>query len=147
MSFETICTGKEIALDWAGPLLLVDGEIARIPARIAGVYALQLFDLRSGMYPAFYIGQAQDLKARLLQHAMPKGTSPDVVAVRLLRTTYFSAAPVAGPSMRPAVESALIRLLRPPCNRQVPKASPVFPNLPPSVPPLSIGEVHVRSGR
>jgi hypothetical protein len=147
MLFETTCTGKHIALDWAGPLLLIEPEIERIPARISGVYVLQLFDLESGMYPAFYAGKAQDLKVRLHQHAMLEGTSPDVIAVRSVRNAYFSAAPVAAAALRPAIESALIRLLRPPCNRQVPRIAPVFLNLPPSIPRMSIGDPHVRSCR
>jgi hypothetical protein len=142
-----LCSSKLTLLSWAGPLLLVDSEIDRIPDGISGVYALQLFDLRSGMYPVIYVGQAADLKIRLLQHASGTNTSPDVIAVRSVQCGYFSAAPVPNTALRLSIESGLIRLLRPPCNRQVPRALAVFPNVPPSVPTPSSGEMHVRSCR
>lgn len=133
MRIDSICPGKNIDLRWAGPLLLYGPEIDRIPCAIPGVYLLQLFDPKTGGYPAAYAGKTADLRARLHQHAETLSTSPDVIALRGFRARYFSAAPVLPAVLRSGVESALIRLLRPACNRQVPRVSPVFPNLPPCV--------------
>lgn len=130
MSLETACLGNFVDLDWAGPLLLTPGEIRRVPDGLAGIYVLQAFNVRTGTYPALYVGKAFNLRSRLLQHAKSTSTSPDILAVRDSITTYYSAAPVARPELRAAIESALVQLLRPPCNRQVPLTKPVYPNLP-----------------
>jgi hypothetical protein len=107
-------------------------EINRIPVGISGVYVLQAFDAGSGQYAPLYAGKAADLRQRLRQHAETRSTAADMLIVRLRRQIYFSAAPVRDALERDAVESALIRLLRPPCNRQVPRSIPLFPNLPPA---------------
>jgi hypothetical protein len=145
MRIDSICPSKNITLPWVGPLLLFGAEIERVPHAIPGVYLLQLFDRHTGTYPAVYVGKSADLRSRLHQHADTRSTSPDVIALRSLRGSYFSAAPVLPAALRSAVESALIQLLRPACNRQVPKSSPVFPNLPPWVLFHTSGEMHVCS--
>lgn len=102
-----------------------------MPSSVPGVYVLQAFDAERGLYPVFYVGKSTNLRARLTQHLTTASTSPDVVVVRRNVRSYFSAAPVLGAAERTAVEAALIRLLRPVCNRQVPRTSPLCPNVPP----------------
>lgn len=82
------------------------------------------------MCAPLYAGKATDLRRRLWQHAATGTTAADMLIARGQLAMYFSAAPVLSAALRDAIESALIRLLRPPCNRQVPRCSPVFPNLP-----------------
>jgi hypothetical protein len=105
-------------------------EINRIPDGIPGVYVLQAFLERAGLYLPVYAGKAADLRQRLRQHAETRSTAADMLIVRARLRPYFSAAPVMQRLQRDGVESALIRLLRPPCNRQVPRCDPLFPNLP-----------------
>jgi excinuclease UvrABC nuclease subunit len=118
-------------VQWVGPLVLCAEEIGRVPGGIGGVYVLQRFDGGRGLYPPFYVGKSTDLRARLIQHFATCSTSPDIIVARTNGRAYFSAAPVADVDERAAVEAALIQLLRPPCNRQVPRTAPLYPTLPP----------------
>jgi hypothetical protein len=93
---------------------------------------LHAFDLRAGVYPPVYVGKSGDLRVRLFQHIESDwSTSSDVVALRSRFRVYFSAAPVLDVQERDGAEAALIQLLRPRCNRQVPPTLTVIPNLPP----------------
>lgn len=128
-----ICSSKFIPLDWAGPLVLCGEEVARVPAGIPGIYLLHTFDEMRGAYPALYAGKTRDLRGRLAQHMDTGITSPDVRVVRSRVAMYFSAAPAADAAVRGLVETGLIRLLRPPFNRQVPRGPVLYTNLPPMV--------------
>lgn len=118
-----------LQLEWVGPLLLCEEEVDRIPPYVAGVYLLHAFDARSGAYPPFYVGSSFDLRRRLHDH-LGRRAKPAVQAVRMLERTYFSATPVGLPLLL-CVEAGLILMLRPICNGSMPKAKPVFVNLPP----------------
>jgi excinuclease UvrABC nuclease subunit len=111
--------------------VLCDLEVARVPTHIPGIYLIHSFDRTWGYYPALYVGKTRDLRARMVQHMETASTSPDFRAVREEMATYFSAAPVLESALRDGVEAGLIRLLRPPFNRQVPQPDPTYVNLPP----------------
>ena len=111
--------------------MLCNAEVGRVPPDIPGVYLLHVFRPSRGLYDVFYAGNAVDLRARLAQHLRSASTSPDVRWVRCKMTLYFSAAPVVASAERVAIEAGLIRLLRPPYNRQVPRRTAIYPNLPP----------------
>lgn len=130
IEFATTC-GSNRQLDWVGPLLLCAEEVARVPLGIPGIYVLQVFSARHGFYPALYVGKSADLAGRLAQHMESQSTSPDLIIFRTRRRLYFSATPVLEQNERDAIEAGLIQLLRPPCNRQVPRARPIYPTLPP----------------
>lgn len=117
-------------------MLLCAEEVDRIPDEIPGVYILHSFDPGSGFYPPVYVGKTRDLRVRLVQHLdSTSSTSPDVIVARSRFRIYLSAAPVLDTSERDGVEGALIQVLRPRCNRQVPRMVSVYPNLP----PLTVG--------
>jgi hypothetical protein len=105
--------------------------VARVPVAIPGVYLIHAFHCEAGVYPPLYAGKAFNLRARLLQHLESRCTTPEFLGARARFVTYFSAAPLLDPSRRDAVEAGLIRLLRPPFNRQVPRGDFICPNLPP----------------
>lgn len=118
-------------IHWVGPLLLSAGEIARIPANIPGVYLLHSFAPAVGGYPVFYAGRSQDLRQRLTQHLDNSRAKLSIRVARMVRQAKFSAAPVPDEEIQAQIESALIRILEPACNAQVPTAAPVLVNLPP----------------
>src|SRR5206468_8481760 len=126
--FASICLCKD--LDWVGPLVLCRQEVNRVPTGISGVYLLQALAACRGAYPVFYVGKSEDLRRRLTKHLNWRMAKPSITAMRTIERCYFSAAPV-GPADLAAVEAALIRLLRPPCNQQTPLCSPQISNLPP----------------
>ncbi len=118
-------------LKWIGPLLLCETEIRRVPAGTPGVYLLHSFAPLVGGYPVFYAGRTGDIRRRLDQH-LDNGRAK--LSIRIARTTrraYFSAAPVPGEEIQSQIESALIRILEPACNGQIPAVDPVLVNLPP----------------
>src|SRR5262245_59674634 len=119
---RTVLLQQTFTLDWIGPLLMCESEICRVPLGIAGIYLLHVFVPKLGGYPVYYVGQSQSLRQRLLKHL--KAAKPSVAAARNLDPPYWSAAPVLAAALRSRVESGLIRLLRPICNLQVPRASP-----------------------
>jgi hypothetical protein len=115
-------------VEWVGPLVLSASEVARVPLGVPGVYLLHILALSRGGYPVAYAGQAINLHRRLKEHLCG---STAVQAIRRMGfSPYFSAAPVPRLLLAPA-ESALIRLLRPPCNANVPSAPPLLITLPP----------------
>ena len=129
IGFAQTCYSNTI-IDWVGPLVLCEEEISRIPPEIPGIYMLHSFNPHRGRYTAIYVGKTGDLTRRLIQHMETQSTSPDVRLLRLSLQMYFTAAPVFERTERDSIEAGLIRLLRPACNRQVPRVSPVYPNLP-----------------
>lgn len=123
---------KDIDLDWVGPLLFCSEEVNRIPSAISGVYILHAFYGSSGWYLPLYVGKASHLHRRLEQH-LNSTTAPEIRILRGQLRLFFSAAPVVHGVSLDSVEAGLVALLRPPFNRQVPKALPVWTNLPPMV--------------
>jgi hypothetical protein len=118
-------------LRWVGPLLLCQTEIMRVPAGIPGVYLLHSFAPVVGGYPVFYAGRSHDLRQRLLQHLDNSRAKLSIRVTRMVSRAYFSAAPVPDEAAQAQIESALVRILEPACNSQVPSAEPVLVNLPP----------------
>lgn len=102
-----------------------------MPKGIPGVYLLHALAPRFGAYVTFYAGKSLDLRRRLTQHLGERSTKPLIRAARELDDSYWSAAPVLNASLLPLIESALVRLLSPVCNYQVPTAEPLVVNLPP----------------
>lgn len=130
-SLILVCYSKKVMLNWVGPLLLCSAELERIPDGIPGVYLLHVFAPRAGAYPAVYAGRSRDLRHRLLTHGCARSAKPIVRAVRNAEQLYWSAAPIASSELRAASEAALIRLLKPVCNDQIPTVAPAAVNLPP----------------
>lgn len=128
----TCSSNKFIELDWVGPLLFCGEEVDRIPPRISGVYILHALHSGRGWYAPLYIGKASHLHRRLEQH-LNSTTAPEIRILRGQLRLFFSAAPVIHGVNLDSVEAGLVSLLRPPFNRQVPKALPLWASLPPMV--------------
>lgn len=118
-------------LSWVGPLLLCQTEIRRVPTGSSGVYLLHAFAPAIGGYPVFYAGRSDDLRRRLLEHLDNARAKRSIRIARTSSRAYFSAAPVPDERTQARIEAALIRILEPACNDQVPTAEPVLVNLPP----------------
>jgi hypothetical protein len=112
-------------------LALCQTEIDRVPAGAPGVYLLHSFAPAVGGYPVFYAGRTGDLRQRLGQHLDNARPKLSIRIARSIRRPYFSAALVPDKEIQAQIESALIRILEPVCNGQVPEAELVLVNLPP----------------
>lgn len=115
---------------WIGPRLLSAPEVARISDRAGGVYLLQVFAEEMGGYPVFYAGRSERLKRRLGEHMDSRRCKGCIGAIRASERAYFSAA-ILPRHLATGVEASLVKLLRPVCNDQVPRAAPVLVTLPP----------------
>jgi len=94
-----------------------------------------------GGYPVFYAGRSANLKRRLGEHLDSSRCQPCIRSMRTNERTYFSAA-VLELNLAIHAEAGLVRLLRPVCNRQIPKAAPILVTLPRlSVTPLQKGHL------
>lgn len=124
-------------MEWLGPCSLCFEEIDRVPSGALGVYSLHVFDRRAGSYPVLYIGQTTDLQRRLREHCDGAGMVPIVAVARRFQPIYFSILPLADAYMLSPAESTLVRLLRPPGNKQVPTARPMLVPAPPIITPFS----------
>ncbi len=131
----TTCLSKSWYLEWVGPLVLSCEEVRRVPASIPGVYVLHGYDEDQGAYRPLYVGKATDVRRRMAQHMRSRGGSvpPEVALLRRVVQLHFSAAPVLEAPALARLEAGLVLMLRPPFNRQVPAAQPLYPNLPPMV--------------
>ena len=123
-----ICYSK---IRWIGPLPFSARLLGRIPLDVAGIYLLHLLTTRYGGYATFYVGKSKNLRRRLLAHRNVRSTKPLISAAQTLGSTYWSAASIADGDVIDAIESGLVRTLRPICNAQTPRAGPIFVNLPP----------------
>lgn len=117
-------------LGWVGPLVMSSEELARLPAKVPGVYLLHVFVAALGGYPVIYTGKSIDLRRRLYEHFRSPTAGFFSQDHRIGDDRYFSAAPVT-PVLLDAVEAGLVRLLQPPCNMQLPSADPILVSLPP----------------
>ena len=115
---------------WIGPRLLSNTEVARISDQAGEVYLLQIFAEGIGGYPVFYAGRSERLKRRLAEHMDSQRCEGCAGAIRSSERTCFSAA-ILPRQLAVGVEASLVRLLRPVCNVQVPRAVPVLVTLPP----------------
>ncbi len=83
----------------------------------AGVYRMATIEADQKYYP-FYVGQAQDLKARLLQH-LSASEQNTCIKTRLARNRcYFRFAYVSTQAERDSEEQAAISQFNPDCNKQ-----------------------------
>ena len=117
----------------------------------AGVYLLitesqgvsDRYRLPEGIANVIYVGRSTRLKTRFLKHA---SDSPDNPLIKISRRTFgdlryaFAAAPDDDTNTQERwirdVESALINVLSPPANRNIPQASPLAARL---ASPLPVG--------
>ncbi|HTR53362.1 MAG TPA: GIY-YIG nuclease family protein [Kofleriaceae bacterium] len=104
--------------------------VAELSPHVPGVYALMAFSPHVSNYTVYYVGESEDIRRRLHEHTR----SPKFILWTLharLRT-YFAYAEVPTPILRSAAEAALIRVLAPVGNDEVPWALDIEVNPPPT---------------
>ena len=129
MSLARTCLGK-LPLFWVGPRWLTTSVVHALPEHVTGVYALMAFSPYVAGYTIYYVGESQDVRRRLGDHMR----SPKFI-LRTLHAqlrTYFAYAPVPTTILRSAAETALIRMLAPVGNDEVPWALEIEVNPPPT---------------
>lgn len=116
---------KMITLNWAGYRLIDENDIKKLP-QYAGVYKLATHILATDKYKPFYVGQADSIYDRTIQH---KGNSEKNAGIKenfREYAIYINHAEVKFQSDRDSVEVALYNNYKPSCNDEnaLPKVTP-----------------------
>ena len=104
-----------ITLNWAGYKELTVENISNLPT-YAGVYKLATYHPSEDKYYPFYVGQAEDIKARTQQHRSDSEENECIKTKFSKYAIYINYASVPGQSDRDSVEVALYNHYEPECN-------------------------------
>ena len=102
--------------DWSEPIVYSEENVKRTVGASAGVYRLSS-ERDDGHYRPFYVGQAKDLRERLLQH-LGDAEPNDCIRSERKKPCSFRIVYVANQADRDKLETATIREHSPGCNTQ-----------------------------
>ena len=95
-------------------------EASSLADGIAGVYRLS-FKHEDGNFYVFYVGQAEDIKQRLLQHQSPSESNPGIRAYLNSKQCFFRYAQITQGDIRGAIERQAYKYYQPKCNETLPQ--------------------------
>ncbi len=106
-------------LGWTKLASLDKGSIEKLPDNLPGVYRLS-YKADDGNYYVFYVGKAEDLKVRLLQHL---SSEKNVCIKNYLDTKscFFRYAKITESYIRDAAERQMYKHFEPTCNDKEPE--------------------------
>ena len=106
-----------ITLNWSGYKKLTEDGINSLPT-YSGVYKLATYNTQSELYTPFYVGQAEDIKARTQQHAGENEENSCINTNFDKYSVYMNHTAVSKQEDRDAVEVALYNRYTPECNNK-----------------------------
>lgn len=109
-------------LTWTKLAPLSGQSISNLPAGTSGVYRLS-YKADDGNYYVFYVGKAEDIKARLTEHSSTSEQNVCIKNYRASKLCYFRYAIVSKDYIRAAAERQMYKHYQPECNTQEPEAS------------------------
>jgi len=109
-------------LTWTKLTALTEGIINSIPTDKSGVYRLS-YKSNDGNYYVFYVGQAEDIKKRLLEHLSVYEENECIKDHLRTKECFFRYAVITRKNVRDATERAAYREYKPSCNYQEPSGS------------------------
>jgi excinuclease UvrABC nuclease subunit len=109
--------------------LYSDAEVKAYVPRSAGVYLLWV-QLKDEKWHCFYVGQADDLKRRLLEHLADSEENECIKRHVSKYVCGYKHAEIARQADRDGVEKYLYDHYKPECNQIDPGGSPIQVNLP-----------------
>jgi excinuclease UvrABC nuclease subunit len=105
-------------------------NVERNVPEVAGVYLLWV-KLKSEKWMCYYVGQAEDLQTRLLEHCSPAEQNDCIKNNVQNHISGYEYAKVAKQADRDGIEKFLYNHYKPECNKQDPGGTPIEVNLPP----------------
>ncbi len=105
-------------LTWTNLITLNRDSANEIPENLPGVYRLS-YKGDDGKYYVFYVGQATDIKSRLLQH-LSDSESNMCIRNYLTRECSFRYAKVINENVRNSAERQMYNYYEPSCNERKP---------------------------
>lgn len=106
---------KMITLNWAGYKIIDENGIKKLP-QFAGVYKLSTYFPATEKYKPFYVGQADNIYSRTVQHTGESEKNSCVKENFKKYAIYINYAEVRLQSERDGVEVALYNNYKPSCN-------------------------------
>jgi len=116
-------------IEWSSFHQLTEENIRRFVPTSAGVYLLWV-QLKSEKWRCYYVGQAEDLEQRLLDHISTNEPNDCIKEYVSKHISGFEYAKVGGQSDRDGVEKFLYDHYSPECNKQDPGGTPIDVKLP-----------------
>lgn len=110
------------ALTWTKLTELTETSIKTIADNLPGVYRLS-YKADDGNYYIFYVGQAEDLKKRLLEHLSSSENNACIRNYLNTKTCFFRYAKVTKSNIRNAAERQMYKQYEPSCNEKEPEGS------------------------
>ena len=107
-------------LTWTKLSPLSNELVSSLPNNLPSVYRLS-YKADDGKYYVFYIGQADDIKKRLLQHLSDVEKNVCIKNYRSTKNCFFRYAKVAKDHVRGAAEKQMFRKYEPTCNDKEPE--------------------------
>lgn len=107
-------------LTWTKLTSLDEKSVETLPNDLAGVYRLS-YKADDGSYYVFYVGKAENIKVRLLQHL---SSSEDNVCIKNYLDTkncFFRYAKITKSYIRDAIERQMYKHFEPVCNDKEPQ--------------------------
>lgn len=106
-------------LTWTKLVKLDGGLVQALDDDMPGVYRLS-YHADDGSYYVFYVGQAEDIKSRLLQHLSSSEENVGIKNFLATKDCYFRYAKVTKPYIREAAERQMYNHYEPACNNVEP---------------------------
>lgn len=106
-----------------------ESEVKKHVTEKAGVYLLW-FKLETGKWKCFYVGKADNLRARLLDHLLDDEENECIKNRVTKHICGFEYAKVPKESDRKGIEKFLYDHYSPGCNQTDPGGEPIYVNLP-----------------
>ena len=115
--------GRRVHLSWKGYRDFSKENVVHYVTQSPGVYKLSL-KLKNGNLKPFYVGQASDLRSRLLQHLATQEQDQCVRSNVRNYIVHFNWAVVDSKASRDCAETALFDHYSPECNNIRPGSQP-----------------------
>lgn len=105
-------------LTWSTLTPISEEAVRALPDNIPGVYRLSYLR-EDGKYYVFYVGQARDIKKRLLEHLSPEEQNVSIKNY-LAKGSAFRYTQITQEDIRSAIEKQAYRYYQPSCNQVEP---------------------------
>lgn len=106
-------------LTWTKLAELKEGKVNELPGGTTGVYRLS-YRSEDGNFYVFYVGQADDIKSRLLEHISAAEENVCIKNYIDKKSCFFRYAIVTKDHIRDAAERQMFKQYEPECNDKEP---------------------------
>lgn len=107
-------------LTWTRLTKLSDSLVRELTSNLPGVYRLS-YKADDGNYYVFYIGKAEDVKKRLLEHLSPSEQNVCIKNYLATKECFFRYAKITEAYIRDAAEKQMYKQYEPTCNDREPE--------------------------